>query len=70
MNDIKKAGIWTLSTGAALSLVMVLLIFISRISDPNGVPILPVLLLMVGGLVLVIGLILTVIGMRTHKHRT
>ncbi|MBG6192070.1 hypothetical protein IWX64_003039 [Arthrobacter sp. CAN_A212] len=67
MNDIKKAGTWTFSIGVALSLTMVLLMLISRMLDPNGVPILPALLLMVGGLASIIGLALLLVGMRTHK---
>lgn len=67
MNDIQRAGIWTLSIGGALSIAMVLLMLISRLSDPNGVPILPVLILMVGGVAAVIGLVLTIIGVRMNK---
>lgn len=67
MNDVQRAGIWTLSIGLALTIAMVLLMLISRMSDPNGVPILPVLILMLGGIAAVIGLVLTTIGVRMNK---
>ncbi len=66
MNDVKKAGLWMLAIGVATMLAMFILMTASRVSDPNGVPIVPGLLVVIGGGVAVVGLVVTLIGMRKN----
>ncbi|NJC24385.1 putative membrane protein [Arthrobacter pigmenti] len=69
MKELKLTGLWMLSIGMLLALAMAVLMLISRTTDPNGVPILPSLLLTVGGGAAVIGLVLVIIGLFIRRLR-
>ncbi len=69
MNDTKKAGLWTLAVGIALLLAVFILISISRVNDPNGVPIGLFLIVPFGGVAVAVGVVVTLIGISKNKTR-
>lgn len=70
MNDVRKVGLWILAIGLVLMLAMAILMAVSRTADPNGVPILPSLLLAWGGLMVAGGLVTLLVGAIRKKSHT